>query len=194
MKTLAILLLIAALASCTDKDVTKSPSQSDTTRSNVAGSIYDAPLTFVDQYGHTVQWSDLKGKVRVMAMIFTHCQYACPRITKDIQSVQALLPKNDPRIVYTLVSFDTQADSAQRLLAYYKERHLDSNWLLLHGSEEDTRTVSALLDVKYKRMEDGLFSHQNIIFVIDKNGQIALRREGFEGDAKEVAEMVKSKL
>lgn len=193
MKKLALLLLVI-VASCSEKEATKAPIATDTTRSASPGSIYEAPLAFVDQYGHNVQWSDLKGKVRVMAMIFTHCQYACPRITKDIQNVEGLLPKNDPRIVYTLVSFDTQADSAQRLLTYYKEKHLDSNWVLLHGSEEDTRTVSALLDVKYKRMEDGLFSHQNIIFVIDQNGQIALRREGLEGDPKEVAEKVKSLL
>ena len=193
-------LALFSLAACSTR-VGQSPSSradstSDTTAQTARShSIYDAQLTsFVDQNGQSVPWSTLKGKVRVMAMIFTHCQYACPRITKDIQNVEKLLPKNDPRIAYTLVSFDTEADSVKQLQQYFRKMSLDSSWLLLHGNEADTRTVSALLDVKYEKMADGAFSHQSIIFVIAPDGTIALRREGLEGDAREVADKVKSVL
>jgi protein SCO1/2 len=195
-------LMFVTLSACSTHKGASPSSQVDSSKdtsatavaSTSSNSIYDAgALPFVDQNGHAVSWSDLKGTVRVMAMIFTHCEYACPRITKDIQNVERLLPK-DPRIVYTLVSFDVDRDSVQQLRTYYRKMGLDSSWLLLHGSEADTRTVSALLDVKYEKMADGAFSHQSVILVIDQNGQIAMRREGLEGDPKDVADKVRGLL
>lgn len=197
MRYTLLLLAALALSACAKRAEPPAPQQSARDSAAVSrdsGSIYSADLSFVDQWGHKVHWSDLKGKVRVMAMIFTHCEYACPRITKDMQNVEKLLPKNDPRIGYTLVSFDTERDSVGQLQKYYRTMSLDSNWVLLHGNDADTRTVSALLDVKYQRMADGAFSHQSVILVIDRNGHIALRHEGLEGDPKEIAAKVQSLL
>ncbi|MGZ5283842.1 MAG: SCO family protein, partial [Bacteroidia bacterium] len=159
------------------------------------GSVYDMDMTFTNQLGETVKWESLKGKVQVIAMVFTNCEYACPLITEDIKNIEKMLePEAANNVQFTLISFDVKNDTTERLLAYYKEKNLNKNWLLLRGSEENVQIVSALLDVKYKPMESGNFSHENVITVIDANGEIVLQREGLEKSPDDVANKIKSLL
>lgn len=158
-------------------------------------SVYVDDMLFKNQFGKEVSWNSLAGKVQVMAMIFTHCKYACPRITQDIKEIEKKLPSSaQGKVEYTLITFDVEKDSIPRLLAYYKDQELDTNWQLLHGSVEDVQTVGALLDVKFKKMEDGLFSHENIIFVLDQKGNVVFRQEGLGKDPGSTVEKVKSLL
>ena len=48
-------------------------------------SIYRLPGKWTDQHNHNLELNQLKGKVQVIAMIFTHCAYACPRIVQDMK-------------------------------------------------------------------------------------------------------------
>ena len=163
--------------------------------SHSAGSIYQTDAVFFDQYGHTVRWQSLQGKVRIMAMIFTHCKAGCPDITKEIKQASQLLPPEDSmKVQCTLISFDSKLDTPEQLSQYASDMGLGHNWLLLHGAEQDIRTVSALLDVKYKPMADGQFSHQNVILVVNQAGVIVLRRESLGGNTKEISDSVMSSL
>jgi protein SCO1 len=198
MKTLLLLLSSSMfLASCA-KHETSSPATSvvtaDTSPQN-SGSIYSMNMSFDNQYGQHVSCQSLQGKVRIMAMIFTHCPAACPRITEDIKAAEKLLtPSEQKSVQFTLISFDTKRDTSGTLMAYYREHSLDTNWQLLHGSAENVRMVANLLNVKYKEWPTDDFTHENFIFVIDKNGNIVLRREGLEKDPKELADKITSVL
>ncbi len=153
-------------------DITDSPGTN-------LGSIYDVNVTFDNQNGERVPWQSLRGKIRVMAMIFTHCPAACPVITQQIKAVESLIPPAArEQVGYTLISFDSKRDTAAQLKDYYAMQRLDSNWQLLHGAPYDIQTIAALLNVQYKEWPGGDFTHANVIFVIDPQGHIALREEG----------------
>lgn len=144
-----------------------------------SGSIYDVKLALDNQNGEKVEWQSLRGKIRVMAMVFTHCPSACPIITLQIKSAESRIPASaHGKVDYTLISFDAKRDTAARLREFYKEQHLDTNWQLLHGSADDVRTIAALLNVQYKEWPGGDFTHSDVTFVIDSNGHIVLRQEG----------------
>lgn len=160
---------------------------------NAPGSVYAVTMAFQNQNGQQVSWQSLKGKVRVMAMVFTHCEASCPRITQDMKDVERLIPESARQDVnFTLVSFDSKRDTPARLKAYSAERGLDATWQLLHGADDDVQMVANLLDVKYKALPNGSFDHENVIVVIDRTGKIVFRGVGIAQGTKEIADKVAS--
>ena len=124
-------------------------------------------------------------------MVFTHCTYACPTLTKDMKAIAAQLKSNgikEEEIQYALVSFDTERDNPARLTAFAAEMGLDKSWTLLTGKEDAVRQLSVLLNIQYEKAPDGNFSHSNVITVLDKEGRIATQLEGLEaGNTETVA-------
>jgi len=52
-------------------------------------SLYHLTSHWITQEGETITLQDLKGKVQVLAMVYTTCQYACPRIVADLKEIQS---------------------------------------------------------------------------------------------------------
>lgn len=156
-------------------------------------SIYQLEGNWLTQDNKTITLSNLKGKVQIMAMIFTHCRYACPRIVNDMKDIENELPINRRgKVGFTLVSFDAARDTVGRLKEFANEMSLDSNWTLLHGNDKQIRTLSMLLDVNYEKLANGDFNHTSVINILDENGVIVHRHEGLEMDAKEMGQKVTS--
>jgi protein SCO1 len=144
-------------------------------------SLYNDTDVFTNQYGKSVQLKAFSGKVTVTSMVFTHCTYACPRLTGDIKAIAAKLEAQGiTDINYVLVSFDTQRDNPERLKAFAAEMGLDNRWTLLQGSEDAVRQLSVLLNVQYEKAPDGSFAHSNLITVLDQQGRVAGQLEGLE--------------
>ena len=145
-------------------------------------SLYMLRDTFQTQNNRLVTLASFAGKPTVVGMIFTHCDYACPRLTADIKTIQEKLKKDDGKINFLLVSFDTERDSPEQLKKFADTYNLDKNWTLLHGSEEAVRMLSVLLNVQFIKDAEGNFSHSNIISVLDKNGTLLYQKEGLEAN------------
>lgn len=155
-------------------------------------SVYQLTETWTDANNQKIELSQLKDKVQLVAMVFTHCGYACPRMVDNIKNIEKQLPddlKNQVGVV--LVSFDVERDSPQRLKEYKAEKQLDNNWILLHGDADQVRTLSMLLNVQYNQLSDGSFNHSNVLTILDKNGNIARQIEGLDINSKNVADAIK---
>lgn len=144
-------------------------------------SIYQSPEKWTDAHNRPVKLSDLKGKVQVVAMIFTHCGYACPRLVQDIKAIADSLPAAAQREVgFVLVSLDPERDDPAQLERFMLQEGLDDRWELLHGSPDQVRELSMLLNVKYQKLPDGNFAHSNAIFILDKAGDVVQSMDGLE--------------
>ncbi len=151
-------------------------------------SLYNIGDTFTNQQGKTVALEQFGGKITVMSMVFTHCAYACPMITKDMKAIASELKKNgvkEENIQYALVSFDTERDNPARLTAFASEMGLGGDWTLLTGDEQAVRQLSVLLNIQYEKMADGNFSHSNVITVLDQQGRISTQLEGLDANNTE---------
>ena len=95
------------------------------------------------------------------------------------------------KVNFVLVSFDTKRDNPTRLKLFAHEMGLNTNWILLHGSEETVRTLSVLLHVQYEEDAEGNFSHSNLISVLDKYGVLQYQKEGLEADHSETITTIK---
>ncbi len=115
-----------------------------------------------------------------MAMIYTSCQAACPRLVADMRAIEAELPpakKDGVRMV--LVSIDPETDTPERLKTFAAENKLDGDhWILLRGTMADTRELAATLAVNYKQISPMDFSHSNIISVLNQKGELVYQQEG----------------
>src|SRR3546814_12880993 len=112
-------------------------------------------------------------------MVFTHCEFACPRTIADMKKISSEIPPDKAsEVIFVLVSFDTERDQPQRLKEFAEMMGLKDNWLLLHGDEEAVRMLSMLLDVKYQKQAGGYFAHSNIVTLLNKEGVIVRQEEG----------------
>lgn len=157
-------------------------------------SIFNLTDTFTTQNNKEVSLNQLEGKPTVMAMIFTHCTYACPRLTADVQNIEKKLGKKAEDVNFVLVSFDSERDFPTRLNEFKKEMSLDNNFTLLHGDDDAVRTLSVLLNVQFQKNSDGDFSHSNIISVLDKKGDLVFQKEGINADHTATLEQINDLL
>lgn len=162
----------------------KAPKKSDLS-SIPSESIFTLEDTFTTQNNTPVKLSSLMNKPTVVGMIFTHCTYACPRLTSDMKSIYKNMGSKKDKVNYVLISFDTERDSPERLKEFAKEMGLDSNWTLLRGSEQSVRTLSVLLNVQYEKDMEGNFSHSNLVSVLDDKGVLKFQKEGLGADHNE---------
>lgn len=149
-------------------------------------SLYNINDHFTNQEGKQMELKNFAGKITVVSMIFTHCTYACPRLTRDVKAIASRLHEMGiDDVNYVLVSFDTQRDNPARLREFENEHELGKDWTLLTGNEEAVRQLSVLLNVQYEKAADGNFSHSNLITVLDQRGRIATQLEGLQASNTE---------
>lgn len=148
-------------------------------------SIFMLEDTFKTQNNTNFQLSKLRGKPTVVGMIFTNCTYACPRLTSDIKNISKNMGIRKDEVNFVLVSFDTERDNPKQLKKFANEMGLDSDWVLLQGTEETVRTLSVMLNVQFEKDADGNFSHSNLVSVLDKEGILKYQKEGLEAEHKE---------
>jgi protein SCO1/2 len=141
-------------------------------------SIYHVESTWTTQGGKQIQLKGLQGKIQVVAMVYTHCEFACPRILADMKRIRSSLSETEQEQTnFVIVSIDPDRDTPRRLKEFAVENNLASdNWTLLHGKPGNILELAALLDVKYKRISDTDFTHSNIITVLDRQGEIAFQQ------------------
>ena len=154
-------------------------------------SVYQLDASWTTDAGRPFQLAALRGRPVVLAMFFTSCGYACPRIVADMTQIQQNLPaavRDQARFV--LVSFDDQRDTVAALQAYREAHGLNASWVLLRGAPDDIRELAAVLSVKYKRDAAGMFQHSNLITVLNPEGEIVHQRAGLEGGLAEAGRAV----
>lgn len=178
-RRIALLLLAAAPALATDP-----------------GSVYDLGATWTSQDDRPVPLASLAGKPRVVAMFFSRCGYACPRITQELKNIDAALtPAERARVGFVMASFDAEYDTPDALRAFAAAKELDlSRWLLLHGSEDDVRDLAAVLHIRYRRDPEEGIAHSNMITVLDAAGRMIHQHEGLGGDLSDITAAIRNTL
>ncbi|MCE7869847.1 SCO family protein [bacterium CPR1] len=142
-------------------------------------SIYHLPGAWTDQDGKELTLPELRGKVRLLAMVYTSCPQACPRIIADMKSIDEDLRKRHPAgVELVLVTFDPETDTPERLRQLADEQKLDPRWRLIRGDSQQVQELAAVLGVKYRKVSATDFAHSNLITVLDADGVVVHQQEG----------------
>jgi protein SCO1 len=130
-----------------------------------------------DQHGAERTLGSLAGRTQVMAMVYTHCHHTCPQIVADLKRLEAETAADGDDVGFVLVSLDPERDTPEQLQRFADGLGLPpERWTLLTGTEGGTRSLAALLDVRYRTEAEKEIAHTNQLTVLDGEGRIVHQR------------------
>lgn len=191
--TALFVLSLFFFASCSDKTMHAEAVEADEI---YAESIFQLDSDWEDQYGVDLKLADLQGKNLVVAMIYTSCKTACPRLTAQMREIEEGLGKyNKDKVRFILVSIDPEVDTPDTMREYLKMNNFTGpQWVFLRSDDNGTREFANVLSVKYKQISPIDFSHSNIISVFSEDGVLTYQKEGLSVDLNDVVEEVNKLL
>ena len=142
-------------------------------------SVYQLPVQLVDQDGKRFAWASRRGKVQLVSMFYTSCQYICPLIVDSGKAVERqLAPAERERLGILLISMDPARDTPAALMSIVDKRKLDrARWTLASPAPADVREVAGVLGIRYRALADGEFNHTSALVLLDGEGRILARSE-----------------
>lgn len=160
----------------------KSTATAETPATRAFTTLYDLPGRWTNQAGESIELASLRGKVRVLSMGFTRCNYACPRIFADMQSLEKQLGPDASKVAFTFFSIDPANDKPDTMSAKMAELGMSPDrWTFLAAPDPVIRELAVALDFKYQFVE-GFFAHSNLIAVLDAEGKVVHREEALGPD------------
>lgn len=153
-------------------------------------SLYNFDHKWISQNGKEVEFKDLSGKYKVVTLIYTNCTAACPLMVNNLKILDKRLNKKQRNNVeYLLFSIDPN-DTPENLIGFHKKFGLNQRWTFFKGEEKNIRELASAIGFKYKKNQDGSFSHSTQVTLLNKEGQI-VKSEEFSSDAKNLKEYIK---
>jgi protein SCO1/2 len=147
-------------------------------------SLYLLDSIWTSDVGRQIKLGALRGRPQIVALFFTHCEYACPILVGELKAIETKLPAGVLRNVdFLLVSIDSKRDTPAELAVFREKRELlRDRWTLLRGGADDVRELAALLGVNYAEDSRGQFAHTNLITLLNADGEIAFQHAGLKQD------------
>jgi protein SCO1 len=112
------------------------------------GADYFPNVELITQNGQKVRFYDdlLKDKIVAIALIYTHCQDACPLETARMAQVQKMLgDRVGHDIFFYSISIDPERDTPAELKTYAEKFHAGPGWSFLTGKPQDIELISKKL-------------------------------------------------
>lgn len=156
--------------------------------------IPDFSLT--NQRGEPFEVKSLRGKIVLLAFVYTTCPDVCPLVTISMSSVQRALTDQERKSVYLLsVTTDPEVDKPGVLKSYAERHNVDfTNWSLLTGDSQQLAFVWNAFGIKVLGKARGLVSHTSLTALMDKGGTVRFTYDGAAPDAKVILEDLRGLL
>lgn len=158
-----------------------------------SASIYPLELSLRDQNGAVVGADVFRGHPVIVSMFYGSCPAACPLIVTHIKQIEASLSpevRADTRVL--LVSFDAERDTPTALTRLVSAHRVDgSRWRLAAGAEDDARQLANAIGVHYRKEEGGVFSHDSVIAVLDRDGRIVASVDDPSADLEPLSKSIR---
>jgi protein SCO1/2 len=148
-------------------------------------SIFQVSSSWNDQNAKTIQLSNFQGQPIILTMVYLSCPHSCPMTVAKLQEIEKkIVAKGVSKYRFILASFDFENDRPAQMKIFMKKHKLDdSHWSILTGSkDEQIRELAVVLGINYKKLDDGDFSHSNVISLLDEDGRILTKSESLSAD------------
>ena len=141
------------------------------------GVIGAAPdFSLLDTAGRGVQLADDRGRVVLIAFIYTSCTTACPILSQKMSFLQRELLARDydgQRVRFYSITVDPQRDSPEVLARYARPFvRNEAAWRFLYESPERLQPVLAAYDEWTRPLPDGELDHPARLYLIDGRGRV----------------------
>jgi protein SCO1/2 len=150
-------------------------------------------FTLVDQGARSFNFKSLRGRVVIVAFVYTSCPDLCPLLTAAMRQVQDGVKGDERRQIYLMtITTDPEIDTPEVMAAYAKRYGVDlANWTFLSGSETALEKVWQKFGVGVKRKARGLVDHTPLTAVIDRTGTMRIAYVGAAPSAGSILQDVR---
>ncbi|MED5051799.1 SCO family protein [Anoxybacillus sp. UARK-01] len=159
-------------------------------------------ITMETAWGEEYSFNKMTPKMRLLEFIYTNCPDICPNTTFEMTKLRQKLEQQHVfpnKIEFITITIDPKRDTAAKLQAYAKTFHIspnDKGWILLRGSERDTKKVADAFDFQYRDPGNGMLIHTTRTYLLDENNrvieQFGMGKKGFQYE--EVYETIMDKI
>lgn len=129
-----------------------------------------------DTQGSTVRLSDYRGRVVLMAFVFTSCPGVCPLISRQMSALQAGLKEAGlfgKKANLFSVTVDPETDTAKVLAEYAQKFNADpAGWRFLRETPAKTKPVLKAYDEWTRQLSKGELDHPARVYLIDQKANI----------------------
>jgi len=139
-----------------------------------SASLYQMHEKLLNQDGKAIDLDVYRGSPVLVTMFYGSCPATCPLIIDTLRAVERKLDDTQrQQLRVLLVSLDAEHDTPQALRQVADSRRVDtSRWTLAHADAAAVRRIAAALNIQYRQLPDGQFSHSTIISALDGEGKI----------------------
>jgi cytochrome oxidase Cu insertion factor (SCO1/SenC/PrrC family) len=135
-------------------------------------SLYEQPLSFLDDTGTPVALSTFRGREVVLTMFYARCRSACPATLERLRQVDRAFTEHDRSVEVVLVSYDFDFDTPHRLARYRSLEKVPSRWHLLCGERQAVETLAQKIGLgRHLDMGDHIL-HSYRIVLLDESGVV----------------------
>lgn len=173
----ALLMLLAGFQAKADEQTGSAPRTENLSENPHLSIIGSAPdFTLYDTIGRKVSLSDYKGRVVLLAFVFTSCPGVCPLISTQMSLLQAQLKKAElfsDKACMLSVTVDPETDTATVLAAYAKTYGADpAGWRFLRDEPRKLSKVMAAYNEWTKALPKGDLDHPARVYLVDPEQRI----------------------
>jgi len=148
-----------------------------------------------NQKGEDVNIGSLKGSPRLLVMLFTRCETACPLIVEDLKEIAKELEVAHARkMSVSIFSLDSFRETPESLTQFSVKRKLPPHWELYTSNADAVAELAAALGVRYKRLPSGDFIHSNVVYFLNNEGEISARKEGIKSPRADFMKQIKKAI
>lgn len=157
-------------------------------------SIYQLQSRWTSDFNRQVSLGQFRGRPQVIALFYSHCDFACPLLVARMKSVEAQLAAHPPQVgpvEFILVSLDPERDFPAELHAYRQRQGLSlERWTLLTGAPGSVRELAALLGVQYRKEARDRFAHSNLLTLLNAEGEVVHQSAGLGAEVSDLVEAI----
>lgn len=141
-----------------------------------AATTFPAPgFHLVDQAGHAVSLTGLRGKTLVVTFLDPVCTSDCPLIAQELRRTDVLLGRAAARVELVAIDVNPLYEARPYLVAFDRQERLDRlpNWRFLTGGSSQLARVWNAYGIEVERTTGGaMVAHTDLAFVVDARGQV----------------------
>ncbi|TDF98874.1 SCO family protein [Paenibacillus piri] len=137
--------------------------------------------------GRQIGSADLEGKAKLVYFFYSTCPDVCSPTTYTISKIQDSLVKKGgfgDKTAIVSISFDPANDTKEQLKEFSGRFHADpKGWYFLRGEEASIIDLAQKFGVTViKDKQGGTFTHNNVILLVDKKGDLRTYYVGSDPD------------
>ena len=139
----------------------------------------------IDQFGHPVTLSSLRGHEVVLAFIDSRCKTLCPLTAEIMYDARVRLGSSvASRVVLVAINANPTATSIAVVQAWSINHGMLHQWLFLTGTTQQLQSIYRLYKVYDQVSSKGTVVHDPIMFIIDAQGHEQLFFETLDSNSK----------